>query len=53
MLRRDYEIDSSIARSLEVVGERWTLLIVREILHRRRRFGEIQASLGIASHVLS
>ncbi len=53
MLRRDYEVDSSIARSLETVGERWTLLIVREILLRRRRFGQIQASLGIARNVLS
>ncbi len=43
----------SIARSLEVVGERWTLLIVRDALLGLRRFDEFQASLGVASNVLS
>ena len=32
----------SIARSLELVGERWTLLVVREIFHGRRKFSEMQ-----------
>ena len=43
----------SIARSLEVVGERWTLLIVRDALLGLRRFDEFQQSLGVASNVLS
>ena len=43
----------SIARSLELVGERWTLLIVRDIFRRRRRFEDIQESLGIARNVLA
>ena len=43
----------SIARSLEVVGERWTLLIVRDALLGLRRFDEFQESLGIATNVLS
>jgi DNA-binding HxlR family transcriptional regulator len=43
----------SIAESLEVIGERWSLLIVRDVLNGNRRFGEIQGSLGIARNVLS
>lgn len=54
MLRRDYPGQfCSIAKSLEVIGERWSLLIVRDILNGNRRFGEIQTSLGIARNVLS
>jgi DNA-binding HxlR family transcriptional regulator len=54
MLKRDYEGQvCSVARSLEVVGERWTLLIVRDVFLGRRRFDEIRASLGIASNVLA
>ncbi len=43
----------SIAKSLEVIGERWSLLIVRDILNGNRRFSEMQESLGIARNVLS
>lgn len=43
----------SIAGALEVVGERWSLLIVRDILLGLRRFDEIQADLGIARNVLN
>jgi DNA-binding HxlR family transcriptional regulator len=43
----------SIAKSLEVVGERWTLLIVRDVMTGHRRFGELQRSLGVARNVLS
>jgi DNA-binding HxlR family transcriptional regulator len=43
----------SIARSLELVGERWTLLVVREIFHGRRKFSEMQRSLGVARNVLT
>jgi len=42
----------SIASALEVVGERWSLLIVREVFLGARRFDEIQADLGIARNVL-
>jgi DNA-binding HxlR family transcriptional regulator len=53
MLRRDYEGQNcSIARALEVVGERWTLLIIREALLGVHRFDELQADLGIARNVL-
>lgn len=43
----------SVARALEVVGERWTLLVMREILFGHRRFAEIKRNTGIAPNILS
>ena len=43
----------ALARSLEVVGERWTLLILRDLFFGVRRFGELQARLDIPRAVLS
>lgn len=34
-----------LARALDVVGERWTLVIVQELLNRSRRYGELLARL--------
>ncbi|MFT4439201.1 winged helix-turn-helix transcriptional regulator [Caballeronia sp. 15715] len=42
-----------IARSLSVVGDRWTLLILRELGMGMRRFEEVQAQTGMSSHLLS
>jgi DNA-binding HxlR family transcriptional regulator len=54
MLPRHYEHQvCSIARSLEVIGDRWTLLIVRDALRGVRRFEDFRARLGIAHNVLS
>ena len=54
MLNRDYEGQNcSIARALELVGERWTLLIVRDAFLGLRRFEQFQESLGIARNVLT
>jgi len=54
MLKRDYEGQNcSIARALEIVGERWTLLIIRDAFLGRRRFEEFHESLGIARNVLT
>jgi DNA-binding HxlR family transcriptional regulator len=54
MLGREYEGQNcSIARALEIVGERWTLLIVRDVFLGLRKFDEIQASLGVARNVLT
>ncbi len=54
MLGSSYEGQvCSIARALEVVGERWSLLIVRDALLGLRRFDEFQDSLGIARNVLT
>ncbi|GAB3152900.1 winged helix-turn-helix transcriptional regulator [Amycolatopsis sp. NPDC004378] len=43
----------SLARALEVVGERWTLLIVRDAFFGVRRFGDFAAQLGIPRAVLT
>jgi DNA-binding HxlR family transcriptional regulator len=43
----------SIARALEQVGERWTLLIVRDLFLGVRRFDDLQQDLGIARNVLT
>lgn len=46
-------LQCSIAQTLEIVGEWWTLLILRNISLGQRRFEAIQADLGIARNVLS
>ena len=52
-LQRSYaNQECSVAATLELVGERWTLLIVRELLLGVHRFSELQADLGIARNVL-
>lgn len=43
----------SIARSLEVLGERWTFLVLREAMTGTTRFADFRAALGVASDVLS
>lgn len=54
MLRRTYDGQRcSVARTLEVVGERWTLLIVRDALMGITRFDGFLNSLPIARNVLS
>lgn len=53
MLRNDYATQNcSVARTLEVIGERWTLLIVRNAFYGIRRFDDHQRWLGIARNVL-
>ena len=42
-----------IARSLDVLGDWWSLLIIRDALLGRRRFGEFQKSLGLAKNILT
>jgi DNA-binding HxlR family transcriptional regulator len=54
VLHRTYENqDCSIARALETIGERWTLLILRDAFLGTRRFEDFQRSLGIARNVLT
>jgi DNA-binding HxlR family transcriptional regulator len=43
----------SIARALEVIGDRWTLLILRDAFQGLSRFQEFEQSLGLSKHVLS
>ena len=53
MLKRDYDQTCSVARSLEVLGERWTLLVIRDVFYGKRRFAAIQEDLGVARNVLA
>ena len=55
VLKREYEGQEScsVARTLEIVGVRWTWLIVRDAFLGLRRFDELCASLGIARNVLA
>ena len=43
----------SIARAMEILGERWTFLILREAFYGVRRFSDMQRNLGIARNILS
>ncbi|MCF6474697.1 helix-turn-helix transcriptional regulator [Nonomuraea sp. MG754425] len=53
-LGKNYDGQScALASTLEVIGERWTLLIVRDALYGVRRFGDFQAHLDIPKAVLS
>jgi DNA-binding HxlR family transcriptional regulator len=53
VLRNDYaDQNCSIASALELVGERWTLLILRDAFLGTRRFDDFQRSLGVARNVL-
>jgi DNA-binding HxlR family transcriptional regulator len=42
-----------IARSLDAIGDWWSMLIIRDALLGRRRFGEFQKSLGLARNILA
>lgn len=54
MLRRDYDDQvCSIARTLGIVGDRWTLLVLRDAVLGLHRFEQLLTSLGVASNVLS
>lgn len=52
-LNLDESMLCSIERSLVILGERWTPLILRELHYGNHRFGEIRDRLGIASNLLS
>ena len=43
----------SIGRAMEILGERWTFLILHEAFHGVRRLSEMQRNLGIARNILS
>jgi DNA-binding HxlR family transcriptional regulator len=53
MLGRTYEGQvCSVARSLEVIGERWTILILRDVFFGIHRFDELHRGLGVARNIL-
>lgn len=47
------EVRCSVARTLSVVGDRWTLLVLRDLFLGARRFEHFEASLGASPHLLS
>ena len=54
MMSRDYGQYCGLARALDVVGDRWNLLIVRQLLIGPARFGELREGLpGIATNLLT
>ncbi|MEJ2853685.1 MULTISPECIES: winged helix-turn-helix transcriptional regulator [unclassified Saccharothrix] len=54
MEQRTYHQYCATARTLDLVGERWTLLLVRELLTGPKRFGDLQASLrGLGTGLLA
>jgi DNA-binding HxlR family transcriptional regulator len=54
MARRSYAQYCSLARALDIVGERWTLLILRELMIGPRRFSQLVDALpGIGKNLLS
>jgi DNA-binding HxlR family transcriptional regulator len=42
-----------VARTLELIGERWTMMILRDAFYGVRRFDDFQADLGVARNILS
>ncbi|MCZ4125862.1 winged helix-turn-helix transcriptional regulator [Streptomyces sp. H39-S7] len=54
MEQRTYNQYCATARTLDIVGERWTLLLIRELLTGPKRFGDLQASLrGLGTGLLA
>jgi DNA-binding HxlR family transcriptional regulator len=52
--RRRYSAENcTIARTLEIVGEKWTLLVLREAFYGLRRFADFEATIGCARNILS
>ena len=54
MKRKSFEHDTCpVARSLEAVGDAWSMLVVREAFAGKKRFTEFEHSLGIAKNILT
>lgn len=45
--------ECSIARSLQVVGDKWSLLVIRDLARGTSKFSELRAGLGVASDILT
>jgi DNA-binding HxlR family transcriptional regulator len=53
MRERNYRQSCSVARAADVIGDRWTLLIIRDLLIAPRRFGELERRMkGMGSNLL-
>jgi len=54
MLPRTYDTQvCSVARTLEAIGDRWTMLVIRDAFRGVRRFDDFQRRLGVARNVLT
>ncbi|MCP4968475.1 MAG: helix-turn-helix transcriptional regulator, partial [bacterium] len=51
--KRSYRLLCPIARALDVIGDRWTLLILRDLHAGPARYQELQEGLGMATNLLS
>ena len=47
------DMNCSLAQTLEIIGERWTLLILRDAFFGAKRFEQFQKSLGVARNILA
>lgn len=47
------DVPCSVARTLSVIGDRWTLLVLRDAFLRTRRFEDFQRHLGVTRHLLA
>lgn len=45
--------DDSVARAMDIIGERWTVVILRQTFFGVHRFGQIQRNLGISANILT
>ncbi|UYB52734.1 helix-turn-helix transcriptional regulator [Xanthomonas sp. AM6] len=50
---KDHAQPCPVARSVDLIGERWALLILRDAFDGVRRFGDFQRSLGMARNILA
>src|SRR6187431_1574694 len=53
MYELERPVTCSIGRAMDILGERWTFLILRESFYGVRRFSDMQRNLGIARNILS
>ena len=51
--KRNYRLLCPIARALDVLGDRWTLLVLRDLQAGPARFQELETGLGLATNLLS
>jgi DNA-binding HxlR family transcriptional regulator len=47
------QAECPVARTVDVIGDRWSLLIIRDAFDGIRRFGELQRNLGLAKNILA
>jgi DNA-binding HxlR family transcriptional regulator len=52
-MRRAYDQYCPIAHALDLVGERWSLLVVRELMRGPKRYTDLAATLGIGTNILA